>query len=93
MEIFANAPFLFNAAGIIGVILILIGYFGVQTGKLKPDQLTFPILNFVGAALHLVSLYMFWNLASFIIEVFWIAISIYGIVKILKARKASTNAV
>lgn len=81
MDIISNSAFLFNAAGVIGVILILIAYFGVQTGKLKPTDMAFPLLNFTGALLHLISLYMFWNLASFIIEVFWIIISIYGMVK------------
>lgn len=72
---------IYNAIGLFGIALIIIAYFFLQKGKLKSDQYAYPVLNLIGAAMHLISLYRFYNLPSVIIEIFWIAISIYGIIK------------
>ena len=77
---------IYNITGIIGVSLIIITYFLLQAGKMKGDDLLYPLINLVGAIMVLISLYRFYNLASVIIEVFWIIISIYGIFKALKKR-------
>lgn len=37
--------------GILGMILILVGFFGVQTHKMNQDALGYDILNFLGSAL------------------------------------------
>lgn len=37
--------------GILGMILILIGFFGVQTHTMNQDDLSYDILNFLGSAL------------------------------------------
>ncbi len=76
--------FTFNAIGIAGVALIIVAFFLLQSGKLTSEKMIYPVLNLVGAILHIVSLYRFWNVASFVIEIFWIAISAYGIWKITK---------
>lgn len=75
---------IYNITGIIGVALIIITYFLLQAKKMESDQLSYPLINLVGAILIIISLTRFWNLASFIIEIFWIAISVYGIYKALK---------
>lgn len=77
---------IFDTIGIGGVLLILAAYFLIQTGKLSAEALPYPVLNLVGAVLILVSLTHTFNLASFIIELAWIAISVFGIVKILRKR-------
>jgi hypothetical protein len=79
--------FIFNSLGIIGVGLIILSYFLLQKGIWRSDQLIYPIVNLIGAGLHLISLYRFYNLPSVIIEIFWIAISVYGILKIRKISK------
>lgn len=79
---------MFDAVGLVGVFLILLAYFLLQTEKISSDQLTYPVLNLMGAALILISLTQTFNLASFVIEVCWIGISVYGIVKILRRRGA-----
>jgi hypothetical protein len=84
--------FIFNSLGIIGVSLIILSYFLLQKGIWKSDQLVYPVVNLIGAGLHLISLYRFYNLPSVIIELFWIAISIYGIISIKKlAKKTPLN--
>lgn len=80
---------IFDTIGIAGVLCILAGYFLIQSGRLTSDDLPFPVMNLVGASLILVSLTHTFNLASFVIELAWIAISLYGIVKILRSRRGS----
>ncbi len=78
---------IFNLTGIGGVGLIVIAFFLIQTGKITSTDMLYPVLNLVGASMHLISLYRFYNLPSVVIEIFWIAISVYGIYKI-KRQKA-----
>ncbi len=79
---------IFDIIGTVGVTMILLGYFLVQTGRITAQDLRYPVLNLAGAVLLLISLIVHWNTASVIIELFWIMISLYGIWKILKARKS-----
>ncbi|MBP7284177.1 MAG: hypothetical protein KBA66_21510 [Leptospiraceae bacterium] len=70
-----------DEVGIIGVIFILISYILLQLEKIDSKSITYSIINLIGAVLILFSLFYSWNLASVIIEIFWILISIFGIVK------------
>lgn len=78
---------LFDIVGTIGVICCLAAFYLVQSGKVTPQQMLYPLLNLVGAILLFISLMWSWNTPSVIIEIAWIAISVYGIVGILKERK------
>jgi len=49
----------------------------------------FQYINLIGAILLLISLCVHFNLGSFIIEVFWILITLYGIIK--HKKKANNN--
>lgn len=75
-----------NYVGLLGVALILAAYFLLQIGRLRQERPAYSILNGVGAVLILLSLTVDFNLASFVIEIAWISISIYGIVRSLRAR-------
>lgn len=79
----------YDAVGNLGVILILGVYLLLQTNKVSVEQASYSVLNGLGAALVLVSLYYKFNLSAFIIEVFWLLISIYGFAKNL--RKPATE--
>jgi hypothetical protein len=67
--------------GIIGVSIIITAYFLLQIGKLYTENILFSILNIIGSTLILYSLYFNWNLASVVIECFWILISLIGVYK------------
>jgi lipid-A-disaccharide synthase-like uncharacterized protein len=82
-----DLPFLFDAIGIIGVAIILLGYLLLQTERITSQMLIYPIINLTGSVLLLVSLFWTWNTPSVVIQVCWIAISLYGIFRILKKRK------
>jgi hypothetical protein len=75
-----------DVIGTVGVAMILLAYFLVQTGRKTAQDLIYPMLNLIGALLLLLSLMVNWNTPSVIIEIFWIAISVYGIAKILRSR-------
>ena len=77
----------FQAVGFIGMIFIVWAYLILQTGKHSIDSLFYQLLNLVGAILLIISLCVHFNLGSFLIEVFWIAITVYGIYKNIKYKK------
>ena len=72
-----------DAIGTAGTLMVVAAYFGTQMRYINSDDLIFPILNLLGALLISVSLIHNFNLASALMEVFWIAISIFGIIKAL----------
>ena len=73
--------------GGIGVALIVITYFLLQIGKIKSTQLLYSLMNVIGSLLILISVFKNWNLSSFLIEVFWILISLIGIFKVLTMKQ------
>lgn len=78
----------YDFVGNIGVVLILATYLALQLGKMDAKQLSYSLLNGLGAVLILISLCFTFNLSSFVIEIAWIVISLIGIVNNLRARKA-----
>ena len=76
----------FNAIGLMGVALILLAYFLLQRDALTARCMAYLLLNLLGASLILVSLVRDWNLAAFVIEASWVAVSLYGIAKTIKQR-------
>ena len=80
------AGFLLTLLGIIGVACIIIAYFLLQYGKLRADDMRYPVTNLTGSILILLSLIHAWNLPSFVIEICWIMISLFGIIKIIRIK-------
>jgi len=78
----------FDIIGTIGVALIILAYGAVQTRKMRSEQLSYSVMNLIGAAMILVSLRYSFNLASVVIEVFWILISLWGIVLWFRHRNS-----
>ena len=76
-----------DSIGIFGVSLILLAYGLISAEKVSNRSLSYHLLNLVGAVCILLSLMVHWNLPSFVIEVCWIAISLYGIWRVLAAKK------
>ena len=79
--------------GIFGVFIIIIAYMLLQTEKMDAKDLSFSVLNSLGALLIIISLLYDWNLASFLMESIWMLISVYGILKYYKTKKRVENAV
>ena len=69
---------LYDVAGLIGSAIVIIAYFATQAGWFSANDPRFAWANLIGAALIIASLTMDWNLAAFVMEIFWILISVYG---------------
>ena len=78
---------LYDVLGIGGVVIILIAYLLLQIEKLSIQDWRYSAANALGAILILVSLFFSFNLASFIIEIAWLLISIFGLFKALSSRQ------
>ena len=72
---------IYNAAGTLGAAAVIAAYFFNQQGWLRSEDWRFQSANAAGAALILFSLYDEWNTAAAVIEVFWLAISLYGLAR------------
>ena len=77
----------YNTIGIVGVVIVLAAYLLLQVDRLSQDSIAFSLMNFFGSILILVSLYYSWNLASGIIEISWLIISFFGLIKAIYLKK------
>jgi hypothetical protein len=82
---------LFDLAGFVGVLLIVISYLLLQLEKLPSSSPRYSLLNAVGALLIMVSLIFAFNFSAFVVEAFWFLISLLGLWKALRTRKHSNT--
>jgi len=77
--------------GVVGVAMVLTGYFLLVSGRLRERDPRYLGLNILGSALILVSLAHRFNLAATVMQGAWIAITIYGAVFPRKRAKADPS--
>ena len=76
--------------GILGTSMVLVAFLLLQSRRLHGNGIAYQLLNLFGAGGVLVSLSGKFNIAVFLLEAVWIAISVYGIVRTFrKGSKAS----
>ena len=80
------SPVAANIAGFIGMACIIFAY-GYATQRDAPNPFVQHGVNLAGAALLTVSLMVNLNPASLVLEFFWAAIAIWGLIKAFRARK------
>ncbi len=68
-----------NVVGYCGAAMIACAYFLNQRGRLRSEDWRFPGLNLLGSLMVMVSLAVRPNWPSLVIEMFWSAISLYGV--------------
>ena len=76
-----------DIAGYGGASLIALAYLLNQSGRLLSQDWRYPAINLVGSLMVLLSLAFALNPPSVVIELFWSAISIYGVQRNLRARR------
>ena len=77
----------YDIAGLIGVVAILVGYALATTGRLDPKGAPSLAVNFVGASLILLSLTRKFNLSAAIVEGAWALIALAGLIRIALGRR------
>ncbi len=83
----------YDVVGLAGTLMILAAFFLQQVGRLSGTDLAYQTMNLFGAAGILVSLLGSFNLSVFLLEVAWVLVSAYGIVRTLKQRRISNTQV
>lgn len=78
-----------NIVGMIGTTCIVAAYLLMQLNKLDPKGMLFNVINLIGAIFLLISLMVHFNLASVVIEVFWVFASLIGIVNVIRLNSRS----
>ena len=82
---------LFQIIGFLGMICVVGAYLLLQLQIVSNKNLSFQIINLIGAILLIISLCIHFNLGSFLIEIFWIIITLFGIYKIYKKGRNNGN--
>ncbi len=72
---------IFQLIGFAGMLCIVYAYFLHQIKGVGHNSLRYQLLNLIGAILLTISLLVHFNLGSFLIEIFWIVITLYGMIK------------
>jgi paired small multidrug resistance pump len=79
----------YDLVGLFGTVLVVGSYFLLQSGRLSGTGLPYQLINIAGSSGILVSLFGGFNPAVALLQCTWIAISLYGIVRGLRARRAA----
>ena len=72
---------LHDIAGIVGSMVVIVAYFATQAGWFGANDPRFAWANLAGAVLIIYSLTIDFNLAAFVMEIFWILISVFGLAR------------
>ncbi len=81
----------FDLAGFVGVVLIVVAYVLLQLNKLPSTAPAFSLLNALGSFLVMFSLVFDFNLAAFLMELFWFLISLFGFYRTMSSRSAAAR--
>lgn len=81
--------FWYDWAGYLGVALVLLAFFLLQERKLQGSGLVYQLMNILGAIGVMLSLgFGSFNLSAFIMQVAWLLIGSYGIVRGVRLGRA-----
>ena len=80
------SPLAADIVGLIGSALVLAAFAYANLAKTL-DKLVFNLANLAGALLLLVSLWVHFNLAAFVLEAAWALIALFGIAGALRERR------
>jgi paired small multidrug resistance pump len=83
----------FDFIGNIGVLLMVIAYLLLQLQKISSSAVSYLALNIIGAVMVIISLTLRFNLSAFLMEAFWLLISLYGMARTLWFRRDELNPV
>lgn len=76
-----------DAAGLVGVLIILVAYAGAALGRLDPKGVWSLLANFLGACAILVSLMGEFNLSATVMEGSWALVALAGLIRLAVLRR------
>jgi hypothetical protein len=79
----------FDLVGNAGVVILIVTYLLLQLKRLDAHRFAYSALNALGAGMIALSLLFSFNVSAFIIEIFWVAIDLFGIYRYLRAANES----
>lgn len=79
----------YDFVGNLGVFLIIISYLLLQINKIESKNIKYSLMNLFGASFVIISLLENFNISAFVIEVFWVGISLIGIYNYLMNKNIS----
>jgi len=82
---------LLDFVGNVGVVVLMVTYLLLQLNRLRSDDLSYSLLNAIGASLIVVSLLVNFNLSALLMEVFWVLISFVGIYRYFRLKVAASS--
>jgi hypothetical protein len=80
-----------DLAGSLGVLLMILAYLFLQLGKLPSSALSYSLMNALGASLVMISLIFNFNLSAFLMEAFWLLISLLGMIRIFVVKLSAAR--
>ena len=83
----------FDLIGNVGVLLMVVAYLLLQLQRIASTAVSYLVLNVIGAVFVIISLTLRFNLSAFLMEAFWLLISLYGLARTLFFRRDELNAV
>ena len=81
----------YDIVGSVGVLLIVGAYFLLMIRRIASTDLGYSVLNATGAGLIIFSLSYDFNFAAFLMELFWLIISIVGMAMAIRSRRQTTG--
>lgn len=85
-----NLEILPDVIGMLGVTLVLSAFGLLNMNKVTSSTMMYQMMNLIGSMLLLFSLCFHLNIASVVIEIAWMLISLVGIYRALKKRRTET---
>jgi len=70
---------IYSFSASIGLAIILVLFYMIQTKRLSSEKFLYSIGNAVGAFLMLIGQFKTLHITSLLLELIWIAISLYGL--------------
>ena len=81
----------YDFAGNVGVAFMVVAYLLLQAEKIRSSDLSYSLMNGLGAVLVLISLLYQFNVSAFLVELFWLLISLYGLIKFARRPPAGES--
>ena len=76
-----------NIIGWAGVAILLIAYWLVSTGRYQGDSVRYQVLNILGACMLIVNSFYFGAYPSVGVNIAWVGIALYSLIRISKSIK------